>query len=51
MSNENSWLGLSHQQRIQILADKTIDQIIAQYEVPDTTPEDFRANLVKQLTL
>ena len=51
MAKKISWIGLSHQQRIQILQDKTVDQIIAQYEVPDTTPEDFRANLVKQLTL
>ena len=46
-----SWPGLSHQKRVQILRDKTIDQIIAQYEVPNTPPEAFRTDLVKQLTL
>ena len=51
MAKRISWIGLTHQQRIQILKDKTIDQIIAQYEVPDTAPEEFRTNLVKQLTL
>src|SRR5438132_8806012 len=51
MPTKISWLGLTHQQRIQILKDKTLDQIIAQYELPETSSEDFRANLVKQLTL
>ncbi len=51
MPKKIMWPGLSHQQRIQILRDVTIDQIIAQYEVPETTPEAFRAGLVKQLTL
>ncbi len=51
MAKKISWIGLDHQQRIQILKNETIDQIIAQYEMPDTAPEDFRANLVKQLTL
>jgi len=51
MQRKISWPALSHQQRIQILRDETIDQTIAQYEVPDTVPEDFRADLVKQLSL
>lgn len=46
-----SWLGLEHQQRIEILRDLSIDRIIAQYEVPGTTTEEFRAIIVKQISL
>ncbi len=51
MPTKISWLGLNHQQRIQILTDNTIDQIIAQYELPGSSDEDFRDTLVKQLRL
>lgn len=51
MAKKISWVDLSHEQRIQILKEQNVDQIIAQYEVPHTTPGDFRANLVKQLAL
>jgi len=51
MPTKISWTGLSHQDRIQILKEMRIDQIIALYEMPDVTPEDFQDRLVKQLTL
>jgi Histidine kinase-, DNA gyrase B-, and HSP90-like ATPase len=51
MPKKIAWLDLTHQERIRVLSDMGLDQIINQYEIPETTPEDFRADLANQLTL
>src|SRR5690242_10144768 len=51
MPKKISWLGLGHEQRIAVLQDLSIEKILAQYELPGTSTKEFRALLVKQLSL
>ncbi len=51
MAKKISWQGLEHQQRITILRDLSIDNIVAQYEIPGTSADEFRSTLAKQTSL
>ncbi len=51
MARRIAWQDLTHQQRVQVLKDETVDHIVAQYELHGTTPEEFRSTLARQLTL
>ncbi len=51
MPKKIAWPGLKHEQHIQVLSEKTIDQILAEYELPGRDAEAFRAYLTNRLTL
>jgi len=51
MPKKVAWPSLSHEQQIQILAKKPIEQILVDYELPGSDPEAFRAYLTTRMTL
>jgi len=51
MPKKIAWPTLSHEQHIQILMGQTIDQILAEYELPGSDAEAFRVYLTNRLTL
>src|SRR5438067_455207 len=51
MPKKIAWPSLSHDQHIQLLAKEPIDRIIAEYEMPGSDAEAFRAHLTSRLTL
>jgi hypothetical protein len=51
MARRISWLVVTHLPRVQILADKTLDRILAEYQSGDASPDPFRAQLIKQVHL
>jgi hypothetical protein len=51
MPKKIPWPDLTHDQHIQILSEQTIDQIIAEYELPGSNTDAFRAYLTSRLSL
>jgi hypothetical protein len=51
MSKKPGWKALTHEQRIQVLATMTVEQILDNYELPNSDLEDFRERLLEEISL
>src|SRR5262245_25048362 len=51
MTQQADWEGLDHTQRLQILRDTTVDQIVKDYRSKDAGEAAFRARLMRDLAL
>ena len=51
MANKTDWLTLSHEQKVRVLAEMPMEQIVEQYEIEGQDAPSFREILAREIRL